>query len=57
MWAYQSAFNDREELLKIIEKSKISEKVKLALHSAADFYKCKNTNLSTLVDRFKSSSI
>jgi hypothetical protein len=48
MWTYRSSFQGKAELLKALEKSPLSQKVALALHSAAEAYKCKNTNLNTL---------
>lgn len=48
MHTYQSAFQDRDELISVLAKSKISREVALALHSAADAHGCKYTNLTTL---------
>ncbi len=45
---YRSGFQGKEELLKTLKKSKLSQKIVLALHSAAEVYGCKNTNLNTL---------
>ena len=45
---YRSGFQGKEELLKALKKSKLSQKVTLALHSAAEALECKNTNLNTL---------
>jgi hypothetical protein len=48
MWAYRSAFYDKEEMLPALRKAGVGEKVALALHSAAEAYGYKNTNLRTL---------
>lgn len=48
MRTYQSGFQDRAELLEVLKKSNLNQKIALALHSAADAYGCKNTNLNTL---------
>ncbi len=48
MRTYRSAFHEKGELLDVLKKSKLSEKVALALHSAAEAHGCKNTNLDTL---------
>ncbi len=48
MWTYRSGFQGKAELLDALKKSKLSQKVELALHSAADAHGCKNTNLDTL---------
>ena len=48
MKTYRSGFQDKAELLEILKKSNLSKKVVLALHSAAEAYGCKNTNLNTL---------
>ncbi len=48
MRTYRSGFQDKIELLDALKKSKVSQKVALALHSAADAYGFKNTNLNTL---------
>lgn len=48
MRTYRSGFQDKSELLEAIKKSKLSNKVVLALHSAAEVHGYKNTNLSTL---------
>lgn len=45
---YRSGLSDKAELLDTLKKSKLSQKVALALHSAAEAYGCKNTNLNTL---------
>jgi DNA-binding transcriptional regulator YhcF (GntR family) len=47
MRTYQSGI-DRAELLDVLAQSKLNQNVALALHSAADAYGCKNTNLKTL---------
>ena len=46
--SYRSAFQGKAELLEALKKSKLSSKVVLALHSAAEVHGCKNTNLNTL---------
>lgn len=48
MRTYRSGFQDKPELLEAIKKSKLSNKVALALHSAAESHGYKNTNLNTL---------
>lgn len=48
MWTYHSGFQGKKELLEALKKSKLSQKVALGLHSAAEAYGCKNTNLDTL---------
>ena len=48
MRTYRSGFQDKTELLEALKKSNLSKKVALALHSAAEAYGCKNTNLNTL---------
>jgi len=48
MRTYRSGFQDKTELLEALKKSNLSKKVTLALHSAAEAYGCKNTNLNTL---------
>lgn len=48
MRTYRSGFQDKSELLEAIKKSKLSNKVALALHSAAEAHGYKNTNLNTL---------
>lgn len=48
MRTYHSGFHDKGEMLEVLIKSNFSQKVILALHSAAEAYGCKNTNLDTL---------
>lgn len=48
MRTYGSGFKDRAELLEVIKKSNLNNKVVLALHSAVDAHGYKNTNLNTL---------
>lgn len=48
MRTYRSGFQDKSELLEAIKKSKLGNKVALALHSAAEVHGYKNTNLNTL---------
>ncbi len=48
MRTYRSGFSEKEELLDALKKSKLSQKVSLALHSAAEALGYKNTNLNTL---------
>ncbi len=48
MRTYRSGFHGRIELLEALKKAKLSQKVALALHSAAEAHGCKNTNLNTL---------
>lgn len=45
---YRSAFQGRTELFDMLKQAKLSQKVVLALHSAAEAHGCKNTNLNTL---------
>jgi hypothetical protein len=47
MWTYRSGFQNAE-LLEALKKANLNQKVALALHSAAEAYGCKNTNLNTL---------
>ena len=48
MRTYRSGFQGKEELLEALKKSKLNQKVALALHSAAEAHGCKNTNLNSL---------
>jgi hypothetical protein len=48
VWTYRSGFQGREQLLDALIRSNLQHNVILALHSAAEAYKCKNTNLQTL---------
>lgn len=48
MRTFRSGFQDKTELLEALKKSTLSKKVALALHSAAEAYGYKNTNLNTL---------
>jgi len=48
MRTYRSALSEKAELLDALKKSKLSHKVALALHSAAEAHGCKNTNLNSL---------
>ena len=48
MRTYRSGFQGKAELLEALKKSKLSQKMALALHSAAEAHGCKNTNLNTL---------
>ena len=48
MSTYRSGFQNKEEMLDGLKKSGLSQKIALALHSAAEAYGCKNTNLHTL---------
>lgn len=48
MRTYRSSFSDKASLLNALKKSHLSEKVALALHSAAEAHGYKNTNLNTL---------
>ncbi len=48
MRTYRSALSGKSELLDTLKKSKLSQKVALALHSAAEAHGYKNTNLNTL---------
>lgn len=48
MWTYRSPFKNRAALIKALENAGFSKQVSLALHTAADAYGCKNTNLNTL---------
>lgn len=57
MRTYRSGYQDREELLKVLEKSPLNKKVVLALHSAAALFGCKNTTLNTLELYLLDSSI
>lgn len=48
MRTYRSALAGRTELLKALKQSGLEQKTALALHSAAEAYGYKNTNLDTL---------
>lgn len=48
MRTYRSGLQDKAALLEAIKKSNLSNKVALALHSAAEVHGYKNTNLNTL---------
>ena len=48
MRTYRSALSEKAEFLNALKKSKLSQKVVLALHSAAEAHGCKNTNLNSL---------
>jgi hypothetical protein len=48
MRTYRSGYQDREELLEALKNFNLRYKVALALHSAAEAYGYKNTNLNTL---------
>ena len=48
MRTYRSGFQEKAKLLEALRKSKLSQKVALALHSSAEAHGCKNTNLNTL---------
>ncbi|MBX3719878.1 MAG: hypothetical protein KF898_09555 [Parachlamydiales bacterium] len=48
MRTYRSGLSEKVELLDALKKSKLSQKVSLALHSAAESHGYKNTNLNTL---------
>jgi len=48
MRSYRSAFQEKEELVEALAKSRLGQKVALALHSAAEAHGYKNTNLNTL---------
>lgn len=48
MRTYRSGFQGKEELIEALKKSKLNQKVALALHSSAEAHGCKNTNLNTL---------
>ena len=48
MRTYRSGLSEKAEFLDVLKKSKLNQKVVLALHSAAEAYGYKNTNLNTL---------
>lgn len=48
LWNYRTALGGREEVLNILKRSSLWKQACLALHSAAEFHGCKNTNLQTL---------
>ncbi|HSX11778.1 MAG TPA: type IV toxin-antitoxin system AbiEi family antitoxin [Chlamydiales bacterium] len=48
MRTYRSALRGRGEMLQALKGSDLDQKVALALHSAAEAHKCRNTNLNTL---------
>lgn len=45
---YRSGFQNREQLLNQLSHSVLKQRIRLALHSAAEYYGYKNTNLETL---------
>lgn len=47
-WTFQTGIQDRKEMLKILKLPRVKDKIALALHSAAEAYGVKNTNLNTL---------
>ena len=48
MRTYRSGLSEKTELLNVLKKSKLGQKVALALHSAAEALGYKNTNLNSL---------
>ncbi len=48
MRTYHSGFSGRAEVLEVLKKSNLNQKVTLALHSAAEALGMKNNNLDTL---------
>jgi len=48
MWTYTTSFDKKSELIKILEHSKLTSKIRFALHTAAEMNQSKNTNLETL---------
>lgn len=48
MRTYRTSFEGRTQLVKALKNSNLNRKVALALHSAAEAYGCKNSNLETL---------
>ena len=48
MWTYRSAFQNKEQIFQTLIKNNLEKKVILALHSAAEAYGYKNTNLNTI---------
>jgi hypothetical protein len=48
MWTYQSSLGEKTQIMKTLKASALRSGVTLALHSAAEAYGCKNTNLNTL---------
>lgn len=48
MMTYSTGYRNRKELINALNNSKLRRDVVLALHSAAEVYGCKNTNLQTL---------
>ncbi|MDP1835646.1 MAG: hypothetical protein Q8K75_06910 [Chlamydiales bacterium] len=48
MRTYRSGFQEKAEFFDALQKANLSSNVVLALHSAAEVYGCKNTNLDTL---------
>lgn len=48
MWTYQSRLLGRGDVLQKVLSSNLSDDTALALHSAAEAYGCKNTNLQTV---------
>lgn len=48
MRTYHSSFSEKSKLLEVLKQSELSQKIVLALHSAAEAHGYKNTNLHTL---------
>jgi len=48
MRTYRTGLQNREEVLSVLKNSPLLWNIALALHSAAEVYNCKNTNLQTL---------
>ncbi|MDX8430812.1 MAG: type IV toxin-antitoxin system AbiEi family antitoxin [Candidatus Algichlamydia australiensis] len=48
MWTYQTSLEGRVEVLHFLKEFALSKKVAFALHTAAEMYRCKNTNLETV---------
>ncbi len=47
LWTYRSAIENKEEVIGMLKKKKLDQKVAWALHSAAEGHQCKNSNLHT----------
>ncbi len=48
MRTYHSGLENKREILELLKRDEFKSKVALALHSAAEVHKCKNTNLNTV---------
>ena len=52
IWSYSTAFPNKKQLIEALIKSGLHESVTLALHSAAEAHKCKNTTLEQQLELY-----